>query len=64
LQYGWIAMNRQGRSVRIAPPAVDPAATARILKMADSESAVIPCLLRPNKRVVLPPANALCITSP
>ena len=64
LQYGWVAMNRQVRSVRIAPPSVGPDATARILKMADSEPAATPCPLRPDKRVLLPPANALCIASP
>ena len=63
LQYGWIAMNRRGRPVRVSPPAVGSGAAARVFQTVGSEPVVKPRRIRPGQTVLLRPASALCIAA-
>ncbi len=62
LLYGWIAMNRRDRAVRIAAPAVSPAAEVRQFSAPASDPVSVRRSLTPGKLVSIPCAAALCVS--
>jgi hypothetical protein len=61
LLYGWIAMNRQERTLRITPPAMPPGTESHRIKMAGSEPVVTSQRITEGKAVSLPTGVALCL---
>ena len=63
LIYGWIAINRQDKPVRINAPALRAGNEARRITMRGSQPVAVPLRLTAGKTVSLPRAAALCIAA-
>ena len=64
LIYGWIAINRQDKGLRIKAPAPQAGTRARRITMRGSQPVVAAQRPTPGKPVPLPRAAALCIAAP
>jgi hypothetical protein len=63
LQYGWMAVNRQGEPQRIVAPSLESGAAARILRTVGAQPVDVPGAIRSNGAVILDPGNALFIAA-